>query len=582
MQKLLAALLLTVSTSALLAQNCPDRVLGTVVGNGDDVMLPIQSIGFAFPFAGTTYTDVHICTNGYMQLSNASVPAPGAGDGTATAAELVAGSPRICALWSDHNLTAGNGANVYINSTPTKCTITWDRCVHFGFTAPLFSFQAQLFATGEIKFFYDANSTNNSTLAGYLAGLVGVSPGVGAILPAVSNLSAGGATADNTLYEDWLVAATFDMQSQSLHLVPTGPGWAFLNAPLSGCAIASNYGTGCYKAADSYYEYFATAAAMDLNGKTISMLRSANGYLVLDSIPGTFVPPSGGAVQIVAGDDATGSVALSAAMPIAGGSTNTLFVSSNGNIALSAITNGNAWTPTTAAFLAWAQTAVAVWHDYNNALPGSGVVKFEEASGIAYVTYDNVFHFGTTTGPGDQFQFQFNVATGDVTIVFNAMNPAGNGYLVGYSVGGASANPGALDLSTALAIPQNVFDTQSVELKLTTSGGLPYFGNTAFSLDTSNVPNLVPLAFMFFGDTVVPGIDLGFIGAPNCRAYTNANLGSLTFPVSLPAGTGSQPFAIPTNLGLLGVTLTCQSVAFTLLNSLGLATSNGTTFTIGG
>ncbi|MCU0866156.1 MAG: immunoglobulin domain-containing protein, partial [Planctomycetes bacterium] len=34
----------------VVTKNCPDRVLGTIVGNGDDVMLPIRPIGFAFPF----------------------------------------------------------------------------------------------------------------------------------------------------------------------------------------------------------------------------------------------------------------------------------------------------------------------------------------------------------------------------------------------------------------------------------------------------------------------------------------------------------------------------------------------------
>jgi hypothetical protein len=164
MQRALSVFLFAAIASPLVAQLCPDRVLGNVVGNGDDVMLPMQPIGFPFPFAGATYTDVHICTNGFFTLSNAGVPAPGTGDGTSTAAELVAGSPRICPIWSDHNLTTANASNVYINSQPTHCSITWDRCVNFGGTT-LFTFSAQLFPTGEIRFFYDANTTNNSTFS---------------------------------------------------------------------------------------------------------------------------------------------------------------------------------------------------------------------------------------------------------------------------------------------------------------------------------------------------------------------------------------------------------------------------------
>jgi hypothetical protein len=61
-------LLIALATPAV-AQNCPNIALGSVVGAGDDVMLAIQPIGFTFPFAGQTFTDVHICTNGYFHLS---------------------------------------------------------------------------------------------------------------------------------------------------------------------------------------------------------------------------------------------------------------------------------------------------------------------------------------------------------------------------------------------------------------------------------------------------------------------------------------------------------------------------------
>jgi hypothetical protein len=569
--------LLASFASGLLAQNCPDRVLGTVVGNGDDTLLAIQPIGFAFPFAGATYTDVHICTNGYFHLSNGGVPAPGIGDGTSTAAELASGSPRICALWSDHNLTAANGANVYINSTPAKCTITWDRAVSFGRTT-LFNIQAQLLPTGEIKFFYDANTDNDSSFsAAFAAGLVGVSPGVGAVLPAASDISLGGATVDNTLFETY-VALGFDMPLQSLQLIPTNPGWAYIATPWTGCGTASQYGTGCYKAIDSLYELFTTAASNDLSGRTISMLRQPNGYLVLDSIPGTFVTPSGTAQVIAVGDDVVSpALPLSASMPVAGGSTSSIVVNSNGVVNLSGTGNGTGFAPVAATFLAWAQTAVCCWHDYDNTAVGSGSVKFEEVAGIAYVTWDGVYSYLTTTP--DTVQYQLNVATGDITIVFQSIGAAGNGYLVGYSVGGPSVNPGSTDLSTALATPVTVNDAALTELKLAPIGE-PFLGNASFGLTISDVPNLVPLAFTFFGSGALPGIDLGFAGAGGCSAYTTADFGALTVPV---VGTsGTQPFAIPNNPAFIGVSLTAQGAAFTLLNSLGLVTSNGVQFTVGG
>jgi len=224
------------------------------------------------------------------------------------------------------------------------------------------------------------------------------------------------------------------------------------------------------------------------------------------------------------------------------------------------------------------ETVVAVWHDYNNAIPGSGVTRFEQVGGIAYVTWSNVFSYGTTPVTGDTFQFQFDVATGNITLVFGVMTPDGNDYLVGYSKGGLSPIPTPKDLSTTPL----TFSVEDVGFGLAlTSNGLPSLGNGSFGFTTSNVPNLVPVGFVLYGTASVPGIDLGFLGAPNCRAYTTADLGAYTFPVTLPAGTGSLGLPIPNNPALTGLSLTAQSMAFSLATPLNLITSNGTQFTIG-
>ncbi len=575
MHRVLTSVLFAAIASPLLAQICPERNLGVVVGNGDDVMLTIQPIGFAFPFAGTTYTDVHICTNGFFHLSNAGTPAPGGGDGTSTAAELASGSPRICPKWSDDNLLAANGANVYINSSPAKCTITWDRAVNFGGTT-LFSYQAQLFPTGEIRFIYDANTTNNSTFsAAYAAGLVGLSPGGGVTLPAASDFSLGGTTTDNTLFETF-AALGFDMQGLTVQIIPTNPGYVWLVAPPSGCASSTNYGVGCYKNPDSFYEFFSPAAAMDLTGKTITMLRNSTGYTVLDAFAGMFQPTTN-AATIVVGDDVTAPVALSAPMPVpGGGTTSSLHVSSNGVITLSPTGIGAAWTPGLAAFLGWAQTAVCCWHDYNNTLGGS--VKFEEAGGIAYVTWDAVVSHQTTVA--DTLQFQFNLATGDITMMFVTMGAAGNNYLVGYSVAGASADPGATDLSNTLAYPINVADVPSLELQLT-SVGVPFIGNSAYALEVRNVPATSPAAAVFFGSAQAPGTDLIGLGMPGCKQWSTAEFGAFaTLPT---VGTTAQiPFPMPANPSLVGASATVQGAALAPgANPFGVIVSNGTEIVVG-
>ncbi|HEU4418034.1 MAG TPA: hypothetical protein VFT55_03795 [Planctomycetota bacterium] len=573
-----------VLAATLSAQNCPERNLGINLGVGDDTVFAMQAIGFAFPFAGTTYSNVHICANGYVTLSNGGVPAPGVGDYSATAVELASGPPRIAALWHDLNLTAANGAGAYINSSPTKCTITWDRAVNYGHTAT-FQIQLQLSPTGEAEVFYSKGVTNNSTF-NYLAGIgiTGVSPGLGAILPAASDLSAGGVTLDNMLYEVWPLTTTFDMPFRNLELVPVSPaGWVFQSVAWNGCALATDYGTGCISARDSFYEVM-PIGGFDLSNTTMTLLRSPNGYIATNSIPGVIVPPSPSAAIIANLDDTTQVVALSSPMPVAGGgSTSSLNVSSNGNIALAAATNGGGFAPEAGLFLAFVQTSVAAcWHDYNPAAPGSGKIRYEEVGGISYVTWDNVYTYQTTAG--DTFQYQFERATGNVTIVYGTITPTSlpgaNNYLVGYSVGGVSWRPEASDLSVDLGLGLQVVDVAVQGITLTSSS-LPLL-NTTYTLNTSAVPPVLPVAFLFFGDTQInPGIDLGFIGAPDCRAYTNANLTSITFPVTLPAGTGSFGLFIPNVPGLVGLTLSCQSIALSLATPLNLVFSNGNSFTCG-
>ena len=137
MHKTLTALAVGLLVPIAAAQ-CPlDPALGTLQPYvAFDYVYPIQPIGFAFPFGGATYSNVHITTKGMLYLSNAGVPAPGSADYTATSAELVGGPPRICPFWTDMGVDATGG--VYLNSTATECTITWKNAMGYGNTLPTF------------------------------------------------------------------------------------------------------------------------------------------------------------------------------------------------------------------------------------------------------------------------------------------------------------------------------------------------------------------------------------------------------------------------------------------------------------
>jgi len=424
--------------------------------------------------------------------------------------------------------------------------------------------------TGAVTSSYSQSAINNGTGSVGGALIVGVSPGGGVVLPAPSDLSVVGASGNDLVYEGWPVTG-FDLAGQSLSFVPTAPGYAHSpSAQISNCADRTAYGMGCLEQASSIYELMPPTGFDLTSGTTITLLRQGSGYLALDALPGTYVPPSAAAVAIALGDDSFQTVALSTPMPVVGGTTGALTVCSNGHIALSAANNGNDWTPSLAEWLLFAQPAIAPsWHDYTP--DAIGEIKFEEVAGIAFVTWDNVASFNQALR--DTFQVQCELATGNITIVYQFISNVGNNYLVGYTAGGGSAVAAGYDLSVDLAVPVAVADVGGEPLDL--FGTKPVLGGN-WDLTTSNIDAASPVSITFFSNARLdPGLPFAVIGltAPGCNVYINTILGDLT-GISL-GGVSTATLPIPNNTSLVGAVLTAQSVSLTLLNPANLLSSNG-------
>jgi hypothetical protein len=94
------------------AQIFPDLVTagGTQVVLGDDSSIAL-ALGFAYTFAGTSYTELHVGSNGFITF--------GAGDTdfSPSVPEFLSGPPRIAPLWTDLDPTYGGtvtfGSNTY-------------------------------------------------------------------------------------------------------------------------------------------------------------------------------------------------------------------------------------------------------------------------------------------------------------------------------------------------------------------------------------------------------------------------------------------------------------------------------------
>lgn len=586
-------------TGLSLQAQCGSSSFGSSIGTGDDTVLSIQSLGFAFPFGGVTYTDIHPTTNGFVYLSNAGVPAPGGAlccsGATAT---LVAGSPKIAPFWSDLVMVVGTGS-VKFNALPGKAVITWENAVEFpsSGTSPRFTFQLQLLASGEIFFTHDARCAINT--AGDF--LVGMSQGGGAAVPAASDFSTAGVSTTTTNFELFNNGAlTYDLAGQAVQFLPTGVGYAWVPQP---CAAGGHvaYGEGCYKNTnDSIYQLTVAPAASSaaLSNTAVTLLPSAGSYFAISA--GTYVAPTAGATILatLTDDSEVATPNLAVPFPYPGGVATALTVCSNGFVSV-ATGNGVGFAPSAATMLGNLRTAWYAWHDFNPAIAASGKVKFEQVGNVAYITWDGVYNFGgTTAADASTVQFQFDASVGSVAIVHGTVSAnvhtafvAGEPHLVGFSPGGPSFDAGSVTFATALPVQ---VPAALLPLTLAAGAGLtstPTSGSsTVFT--TSNMPEYSPgagiyigLHIMSFGQVAAPGLDLGFLGAPGCPALVQSL--DLTQAMVGVTSTNTVSFNVPMNIPS-GLQLFSQSASLILPNSLsngqnafGLTTSNGVASTIG-
>jgi hypothetical protein len=347
--------------------------------------------------------------------------------------------------------------------------------------------------------------------------------------------------------------------------------------PAAGYASTSVYGAGCYNASAppdfaSFYENFATSPSFDLGGSSMSLIPSGGGYTMIPGLT-PFLPPTGAATALALTDDSFTPVTLGSAFPYNGGATTSLEVCSNGFVSV-ATGNGASFTPSSSGMLSAPQTAWWNWHDFNPATAGSGQVKFEEVGSVSYITWDGVWDFGGgAAANANTFQFQFDRTSGIVTMCWGTMSTlGGTGFLVGYSPGGASGDPGNRDLSASLP---GGFTTRGTDLVALahSSSARPVIG-TSINLLTTNVPfgtllGADILSFTRFN----PGIDLTILGMPGCRQYVGLDTTLTFFPAG---GTGSVAINIPNNPGFAGLHLFSQGAAFaTGFNPLGVVAANG-------
>ncbi len=131
---------ITVSNEAFVSIAGVGQQLATI--SGCDDCAQTASIGFVYNYLGTDYSEVSVCSNGFVQFGGTA-----ANLGNVAIPNVATPNNLICGLWDDLN-PATNG-DIYIlvegEVGSQRCTISWEDVAEFGAAANRFNFQIVLF-----------------------------------------------------------------------------------------------------------------------------------------------------------------------------------------------------------------------------------------------------------------------------------------------------------------------------------------------------------------------------------------------------------------------------------------------------
>lgn len=364
------------------------------------------------------------------------------------------------------------------------------------------------------------------------------------------------------------------------------------------CAESLPFGLGCNRRRASICRQYdtATAAATALNGRSVTFLPNlVGGYDLLPGIAAhAYVAPTGNAFPVPRTNDSEFSFSPLAPFPYQGGLASTLFVHSNGYVSVGSNTvlGGPNWFPAPSALLAAPATGWWVWHDLNPTEITSGPIWIDEdpGSGVVRITWFGVESYPTNVVNPSTFQMVFDPNIAAVTIHFVSIdtiggspNPGNDRWVVGFSPGGPSADPGTADLTAVMdgTTPPVTLTAADVESLVLAASGPPMLGTTFDLTTTGDTGNSVGVLFVS-PTPLLPGIDLAFLGAPGCAAFVDIGQGFGFVITNTSLGAMTAPLTIPNDLALLDALFFGQSIWLdATANAFGIVTSNGLALQLG-
>ncbi|MCC7064128.1 MAG: hypothetical protein IT456_15060 [Planctomycetes bacterium] len=358
-----------------------------------------------------------------------------------------------------------------------------------------------------------------------------------------------------------------------------------------GVAKHDPYGTGCYTIASSWYEAFPGAYPLstnDLSGNTVQVFSNGSGGHTAVTVPGaTIVAPT--TTGLALGDDVvSAAITLPFTFDYPGGSTSTIYVDSNGSIALGgAAAPGSINTPTAAALLNATHARICaslqdllpdgatnianVYAEVDPSNPSVflitwlGVPCFQTTPSVPQLT--STFQIALIDGGGaDAFELRYQTLVND-------SDSSGGGALTGFSKGGGAFDGGNYDLTASVVQTA----TELGPLTLSTSAR-PIMGNpVTYTVSNIRSPGVTLMQASFGQDLAGTPLTSYGLPAPGCSGYLPFP-GSMTSfgPLVFSSPTGGFSFTWP--VGYAGVQVFVQAFELETSNPenpAGVITSNG-------
>ncbi|MBL8751032.1 MAG: trypsin-like peptidase domain-containing protein [Planctomycetes bacterium] len=358
-------------------------------------------------------------------------------------------------------------------------------------------------------------------------------------------------------------------------LDPLGTGANTIDTLVPPYALAKRFGVGCYQTNAAFYELFC-GPDFDMSGTpTASLVKAftpiSGGYQIAFGTNTWFTPTS---ANLALADEGSTNLALPWSFAYPGGATSTVRMYANGYVFLSGAAVASDFSPTAAELCGGAARFAPLWIDLDPSL-GSGACHYDvDPSGTAvYFTWLNVRAFGTTAGAGTN-TFQL-VLRQNQTVEYRYRQVANTptDCMIGWSRGAAQV-PAPTNLSSITPFSVTV-DSGA----LTLVGANRPLQGTNQVLFVSNIPNpLSSIGIMCIGFPA-SGLELSFLGAPDCYFYNSGDVLVAWLPVS---STYVYTLPISSDPLLLGSTIAAQTGLLTPgVNAFGALFSNAVNLTFG-